>query len=97
LGELKNLSVGGVGLRATSTWRLIRFLDYGRKNDPLAGDMAKRVQKPKGFHVDGIADEYSVSGCINEDIADYIEYWKHNGHWLFDSSEIPERGKGKFD
>jgi hypothetical protein len=45
-----------------------------------AGYMAKRVQKPKGFHMDGIADVYSVSGCINEDFADYIEYWKHNGH-----------------
>jgi len=53
-----------------------------------AGYMAKCVQKPKGFHVDGIADAYSVSGCRNEDFADYIEYWKHNGHWLFDSSEI---------
>jgi hypothetical protein len=53
-----------------------------------AGYMAKRVQKPKGFHMDGIADVYSVSGHINEDFADYIEYWKHNGHWLFDSPEI---------
>ena len=44
--------------------------------------MAKRMQKPKGFHVDGIADVYSVSSCINDDFADYIEYWKHNGHWL---------------
>jgi hypothetical protein len=32
-----------------------------------AGYMAKRVQKPKGFHMDGIADVYSVSGHINED------------------------------
>ena len=47
-----------------------------------AGYMAKRMQKPKGFHVDGIADVYSVSSCINDDFADYIEYWKHNGHWL---------------
>ena len=50
--------------------------------------MAKRVQKPRGFHIDGIADVYSVSGCVNEDFADYIEYWKHNGHWVFDSPEI---------
>jgi hypothetical protein len=27
-----------------------------------AGYMAKREQKPKGFHVDGVADVYSVSG-----------------------------------
>lgn len=50
--------------------------------------MAKRVQKPKGFQIDGIADVYSVSGCISEAFADYIEYWKHNGHWLFDSPQI---------
>jgi hypothetical protein len=53
-----------------------------------AGYMAKRVQKPEGFHVQGVADVYSVSGCISENFADYIEYWKHNGHWLFDSPEI---------
>jgi hypothetical protein len=53
-----------------------------------AGYMAKRVQAPKGFQIDGVADVYSVSGCISEDFADYIEYWKHNGYWLFDSPEI---------
>ncbi len=50
--------------------------------------MAKRVQRPKGFHIDGIDDVYSVSGCISEDFADYIQHWKHNGYWLFDSPEI---------
>src|SRR5271169_619807 len=53
-----------------------------------AGYMAKRVQRPKGFYIDGIANVYSVSGCISEDFTDYIEYWKHNGHWLFDSPEV---------
>jgi hypothetical protein len=51
--------------------------------------MAKRVYKRPGwlkaFHVDEI---YSVSGCISENFADYVEYWKHNGYWLFDSAEI---------
>jgi len=55
-----------------------------------AGYMAKRVQPPVGFHVDGIRDVYSVSDCINNDFADYIQYWKHNGYWLFDSPEIIE-------
>jgi hypothetical protein len=50
--------------------------------------MAKRVQTPVGFHADGVLDVYSVSNCINEDFADYIHYWKHNGYWLFDSPEI---------
>jgi len=50
--------------------------------------MAKRVQKPKDFQIDGIVDVYSVSGCLSENFADYIEYWRHNGYWLFDSPEI---------
>jgi hypothetical protein len=33
-------------------------------------------------------DIFSVSGCISRDFADYIDYWKHNGYWLFDSPEI---------
>jgi len=24
---------------------------------------------------------------VNDDFADYIDYWKHNGYWLFDSPE----------
>lgn len=43
-----------------------------------------------GFHLDGMRDVYSVSGCVNKDFADYIPYWKHNGYWLFDSPEIIE-------
>jgi hypothetical protein len=35
-----------------------------------------------------VADVYSVSGCTSEAFADYVEYWKHNGFWLFDSPEI---------
>lgn len=50
--------------------------------------MAKRVQRPKGFQIDGVADVYSVSGHVSEDFADYIPYWKHNGYWLFDSPEV---------
>jgi hypothetical protein len=53
-----------------------------------AGYMAKRVQKPKGFDMSQVAEVYSVSNCVNDDFADYIEYWKHNGYWLFDSPEI---------
>src|SRR5436305_11121127 len=53
-----------------------------------AGYIAKRVQKPKGFCIEGIAYVYSVSGCVNDNFADYIQYWKHNGYWLFDSPQI---------
>ena len=53
-----------------------------------AGYMAKRTQKPKGFNMDNVTDVYSVSSCVNDDFADHIDFWKHNGYWLFDSPEI---------
>lgn len=53
------------------------------------GYMAKRVEKSPGWlHADHVTDLYSVSGCTSEEFADYINYWKHNGFYLFDSPEI---------
>lgn len=37
-----------------------------------------------------VADIYSLSGCISADFADYIQYWKHNGYWLFDKPRVIE-------
>jgi hypothetical protein len=54
-----------------------------------AGYMAKRVcKRPDWLKAPHVAEIYSVSGCVSEEFADYIEYWKHNGFWLFDSPEI---------
>jgi hypothetical protein len=53
-----------------------------------AGYMAKIVKPPVGFHIDNVFDVYSVSSHISDDFADYIQYWKHNGYWLFDSPQI---------
>jgi hypothetical protein len=54
-----------------------------------AGYMAKWIMnRPNGFQNAGIVDIYSVSGCISNDFADYIEFWKHNGFWFFDSPQI---------
>jgi|SRR5580704_16145501 hypothetical protein len=54
-----------------------------------AGYMAKRVsKKPDWLRAKQVIDIYSVSGCMCEDFADYIEYWKHNGFWFFDSPEV---------
>ena len=59
-----------------------------------AGYMAKRVYTKsewlnsdflKGIEVE---DVYSLSGCLSEDFADYIRFWKHNDYWLFDSPKI---------
>ena len=38
--------------------------------------------------MDHITDVYSVSSHVNDDVADYINFWKHNGYWLFDSPDI---------
>jgi hypothetical protein len=54
-----------------------------------AGYMAKRVQKRPGWlKAAHIAEIYSLSGGISKEFADYVDYWKHNGFWLFDSPEI---------
>ena len=51
--------------------------------------MAKRViAPPEKMGLRNVADVFSVSGCISDDFADYVPYWKHNGYWLFDSPEI---------
>jgi hypothetical protein len=53
------------------------------------GYMAKRVYKrPDWLAAAQVIDICSVSHCISENFADYINYWKHNGYWLFDSPEI---------
>jgi len=54
-----------------------------------AGYMAKRVVKrPDWLEANQVVDIYSVSNCNSKDFADYINYWKHNGFWFFDSPEI---------
>lgn len=54
-----------------------------------AGYMAKWIlNRPEGFINSGFIDIYSVSRCMSEDFADYIQYWKHNGYWFFDSPQI---------
>jgi hypothetical protein len=55
------------------------------------GYMYKRVaSKPDWLRADGVTDIYSLSRCVSEDFADYINFWKHNGYWLFDSPRIIE-------
>jgi hypothetical protein len=53
------------------------------------GYMAKRVvQRPEFLKATLVVDIYSVSSCVNDDFTDYIDYWKHNGYWLFDSPQV---------
>ncbi len=39
---------------------------------------------------DSMKGVFSVSSCISENFFDYIDEWKHNGYWLFDSPQIME-------
>ena len=54
-----------------------------------AGYMAKRVAgRTDWIKTERVTDIYSVSGCGSTNFADYINYWKHNGYWLFDTPQI---------
>jgi len=54
--------------------------------------MAKSIMKrpPDWPLASNVVDIYSVSGCLSRAFADYINFWKHNGFWLFDSPSIIE-------
>jgi hypothetical protein len=50
------------------------------------GYMYKRVAAaPDSLCGSQVADIYSLSSHISADFADYIDFWCHNGYWLFDS------------
>ena len=57
------------------------------------GYMYKKIEMVAdldGFQSDSVKDVYSVSSCISEDFTDYINYWKHNRFWFFDTPAIIE-------
>ena len=50
------------------------------------GYMYKRVSAaPQWLNAPRVADVYALSGCVSENFADHINFWRHNGYWLFDS------------
>ena len=56
-----------------------------------AGYLAKRIcTKPDWLQAPHVTDIYSLSGCVSKVFADYVEYWKHNKFWLFDSAKAIE-------
>ncbi|MBI1345295.1 hypothetical protein GC163_03315 [bacterium] len=57
-----------------------------------AGYMAKRIAEgPIWVDAPLVTEIWSVSECIAKNFANYIPYWKHNSHWLFNSpKEIVE-------
>ena len=54
-------------------------------------DMYKTAERnPEWLEAPQVAGIYSVSSCISDNFADYIQYWRHNGYWLFDRPEVIE-------
>ena len=48
--------------------------------------MAKRVVlRPEWLDAPKVIDICAVSKCVSNDFCDYINYWKHNGFWFFDT------------
>lgn len=55
------------------------------------GYLYKRVaSRPDWIGAEHVEDIYSLSGCVSEVFADYINYWRHNGYWLFDAPRVME-------
>jgi hypothetical protein len=52
------------------------------------GYMSKKVvARPVWLKAAGVEDVYAVSGCISGPFAHYIDWWKHNGFWFFNSPD----------
>ena len=58
---------------------------------PIGYMFKKVVHRPGWIKAVDVDDIYSLSGCVSENFADYIKYWKHNGYWLFDSPSVIEK------
>jgi hypothetical protein len=55
-----------------------------------AGYLYKRVAKRPDWLAQAavVEDVYSISRCISGDFADYVDHWRHNACWLFDTPDI---------
>jgi hypothetical protein len=78
-------------LRACLSWCRGRSASALRRVMIPAGYMYKKVvSRPDWLEADAVFDVYSVSNCMSDDFADYINYWKHNGYWLFNAPRVME-------
>jgi hypothetical protein len=57
---------------------------------PVGYMFKKVVRRPDWLNVVDVDEIYSLSGCVSGNFTDYINYWKHNGYWLFDSPMVME-------
>ena len=51
------------------------------------GYMLKNVASPapEWMNTPTVTTVHSLSNCVSSNFADYIQLWKHNGWWLFDT------------
>jgi hypothetical protein len=57
-----------------------------------AGYMFKKViGRPAWLEAADVDDIFSLSGCVSGNFTDYVNYWKHNDYWLFNSPAVMER------
>lgn len=45
---------------------------------------------PDWLGAPNVTDIYSVSACVSENFTDYVDLWRHNGFWFFDSPQTIE-------
>lgn len=55
------------------------------------GYLYKKIVLKPDWLAANVDDICSVSGCVSENFTDYINYWLHNGYWLFDSPQIMQQ------
>jgi len=53
------------------------------------GYMAKKIaSRPEWLGNPRVNQILSVCSCTSDDFADYVDFWKHNGFWFFDSPDV---------
>lgn len=53
------------------------------------GYMAKVVAaRPEWLKAPQVSKIHSVSACISKDFGQWIDAWRHNGYWFFDSPQL---------
>lgn len=56
------------------------------------GYLYKRVARAADCNLaPPVEDVFSLSRCISNNFCDYINFWRHNGFWLFDSPAVMEQ------
>jgi hypothetical protein len=64
----------------------------------LIGYLPKRIEAPPaGLRLPGVAEIWSVSTCISKAPERYVDHWRHNAFWLFDSLALAKSVLGPED